>query len=678
MANESLLNLEDYYDENRRQWILRLYSLIKFFGEKVIREVLRYFIAEEHLREVLNLPVVKRELCRLKTHKFLNESQWYLLYPHPSQNERFKIEDCDISLAFILLQNVCTSPKAITTKEPLDLRKLNSKSDPDPSDTSLEANLLRIKLSRNLIIHESEAKLLESDLQERFQCLSKIIIQIASNLGIKDTIAKEIASIKESFLQRGDCFCSSFDFSVVEQWITVVSTQSDTDISSFTRDEKLREKLMLVLKENKKMVTVNPSTKYELKESNGYFVLKHKSDPVSKAVIKCALCLIHPREVFTYLYEHCRYLVTRASTAVFALFGVTVEDIRPHCLLFKVSYANADSFTEIIRHLRSGQLQKLFCEAFEILADEFKEELGSLNFDKIAFESSHLDLMMLDNNFESIDIDNYRKYLVCTSDKSLWKKFFDYILPDWIPAWFHGKHTHSAISRETDLDPNVSSLLIDEVKKPNFNTDLVIALIEEGNDVNAQDKFGNSVLLRVIESYDARNKKHMHIMNLLLKKADLNSTNMSQDTALHWAATTNKWYLIKDLIDCGVNINAVNNQGDTALHRAVMNNSAESVEVLYVYASDVMGRVLDPNMVNNVGFTPLDLSERVDYCIDIDPKIRRILQTDPDIWFEESTLFDTKTSVMKFTEMRRSPSSGSIEDASMEMIIDWLKEHYIY
>lgn len=64
---------------------------------------------------------------------------------------------------------------------------------------------------------------------------------------------------------------------------------------------------------------------------------------------------------------------------------------------------------------------------------------------------------------------------------------------------------------------------------------------------------------------------HVHVTHLLLQHgANVNSKDMSGNTALHRAAYNNNVELVKLLFDRGVDIECADDSGSTLLHRAVM------------------------------------------------------------------------------------------------------------
>jgi ankyrin repeat protein len=74
---------------------------------------------------------------------------------------------------------------------------------------------------------------------------------------------------------------------------------------------------------------------------------------------------------------------------------------------------------------------------------------------------------------------------------------------------------------------------------------------------------------------------------LVRKHVDVNTGEVDQTTALHWAARTGELQMARLLIGAGANVNAVNRYGVTPLSLAVAGGSATLVEVLLGAGADV-------------------------------------------------------------------------------------------
>jgi hypothetical protein len=118
----------------------RLTRLLICGGTIVLRELFDSVIAPEDLANTLNDPSVLRRLKPMKKKRFLTLPQWQILFPSPRTDVKSK--SFDIPLLFQLLREVCN------LIPPLHEGWDNL---PDSTDTSLEADLARIKYYRNTI-----------------------------------------------------------------------------------------------------------------------------------------------------------------------------------------------------------------------------------------------------------------------------------------------------------------------------------------------------------------------------------------------------------------------------------------------------------------------------------------------------------------------------------------------
>jgi len=94
---------------------------------------------------------------------------------------------------------------------------------------------------------------------------------------------------------------------------------------------------------------------------------------------------------------------------------------------------------------------------------------------------------------------------------------------------------------------------------------------------------------------------------LLANSADVDSTDRSGDTALHWAAGLNHVDLAKVLIKNSANVDSTDKLGATALHYAAMYNSVDVAKLLLENSAN-----LNAIGVNGryEGRTPLQVAER--------------------------------------------------------------------
>jgi cytohesin len=119
------------------------------------------------------------------------------------------------------------------------------------------------------------------------------------------------------------------------------------------------------------------------------------------------------------------------------------------------------------------------------------------------------------------------------------------------------------------------------------------ALIAQGENVNAQDKFGHTPLFFARSAYMAQ--------VLISAGADVNARRNDEGTPLHRAARSGLRSVAKILIQSGANINA-SQKGSTPLHTAASHGRWSVAELLISNSADV-------NAVDSFGQTPLELAE---------------------------------------------------------------------
>ena len=115
----------------------RLCRLLVDGGTKALRHTFDNVHPPENLYGVLNSPAELSILQDLKKKKVINDSQWDKLYPSPSVTSI----DFDITLLMVLLRNICGLAAPATGWDSL----------PHASDTSVEANIARVKHYRNSV-----------------------------------------------------------------------------------------------------------------------------------------------------------------------------------------------------------------------------------------------------------------------------------------------------------------------------------------------------------------------------------------------------------------------------------------------------------------------------------------------------------------------------------------------
>jgi ankyrin repeat protein len=139
--------------------------------------------------------------------------------------------------------------------------------------------------------------------------------------------------------------------------------------------------------------------------------------------------------------------------------------------------------------------------------------------------------------------------------------------------------------------PSFRLSLIEAVKENHLVT--VKALLDAGADVNAQDKFGDSLLHLAA----VRGLKEMSAM-LIAGGADVAARDERGLTPLHAAAWGGHKEILVLLLNKNVDINVRSTDGLTPLHMAALSGHKETIEYLILKGADINARSAD-------GMTPL-------------------------------------------------------------------------
>ena len=124
----------------------RLCRLLIDVGSDVLRNIFDGYHPPANLSSVLASPTVRKNLKTLSTKRVLNPKQWSLLYP--SAPAVVSSKQFDITLLIALLRNICGLSPPTTTGS---WDKL-----PPATDTSPEADMVRVKYFRNTVYGHAE------------------------------------------------------------------------------------------------------------------------------------------------------------------------------------------------------------------------------------------------------------------------------------------------------------------------------------------------------------------------------------------------------------------------------------------------------------------------------------------------------------------------------------------
>lgn len=143
------------------------------------------------------------------------------------------------------------------------------------------------------------------------------------------------------------------------------------------------------------------------------------------------------------------------------------------------------------------------------------------------------------------------------------------------------------------------SKLIDAVLKQ--NKELMIQILESGEDINVTDKSGRSALLHaVIDNLE-------DIVIILIRNgADINIKDKMGYTPLHYASQNHLIKIGEMLLENGAKVDLIDSHGNTPLFRAVFNSRerGEIIELLLSYGAN-------KDYKNNHDVSPYDLAKTI-------------------------------------------------------------------
>ena len=129
---------------------------------------------------------------------------------------------------------------------------------------------------------------------------------------------------------------------------------------------------------------------------------------------------------------------------------------------------------------------------------------------------------------------------------------------------------------------------------------LIISLLNQGADINAQDNDGRTPLHTAVSTiFGGREREAIEV--LLNQGADANVRNNDGDAPLHTVCLLNFYEMAEVLLKHGANVNVKDNDSNTPLHRAVRSNALETAEVLLKHGAHL-------NAETNDGRTPLHVA----------------------------------------------------------------------
>ncbi|XP_046857320.1 uncharacterized protein LOC124450722 isoform X2 [Xenia sp. Carnegie-2017] len=157
----------------------RLSKILVNKGTQALKTTLRFtfnFRSSSLINELKDLSTMNK-LTLLKNKRVISKEQWELLYP--SNGSSPDIDNFDISLLTVLLRNICglTAPSGGWDNLP------------SSSDTSISANIARIKFYRNKVYgHITTTSVDDSEFEHLWQEISKALV----GLGIQQTEIHEV------------------------------------------------------------------------------------------------------------------------------------------------------------------------------------------------------------------------------------------------------------------------------------------------------------------------------------------------------------------------------------------------------------------------------------------------------------------------------------------------------
>jgi WD40 repeat protein len=211
----------------------RLSRLLVNKGTQALRATFDFTYRSSTLTAVLNTKTNKATLKKLK-YKVIILSQWKLLYPSsgPPDSKNF-----DVTLLTVLLRNICGLTRPASGWDDL----------PPDSDTSVAANIARIKFYRNQVhAHITTTEIANDEFEDLWLKISKALI----NLGIPKS---ELDELKEAPLSPEEANC----IQLLEDWYKSEAEMNDVLKEILAKVENLQEQLDQKSRESEKVSDVD-------------------------------------------------------------------------------------------------------------------------------------------------------------------------------------------------------------------------------------------------------------------------------------------------------------------------------------------------------------------------------------------------------------------------------------
>ena len=145
----------------------RLCRLLVDAGSDALRDAFDKSRPTGDLNSVLSSSPVHAVLQSLRKKRILNPSQWGKLYP--ALKSAVSSKNFDITLLMVLLRNICGLVRPATGWDTL----------PPATDTTLEADIVRIKCYRNTVYgHASEASVDDATFNQYWQDIQDALVRL--------------------------------------------------------------------------------------------------------------------------------------------------------------------------------------------------------------------------------------------------------------------------------------------------------------------------------------------------------------------------------------------------------------------------------------------------------------------------------------------------------------------